>query len=127
MIKDPKIPANYQTVMPYLILKDAQRFIDFTQEAFNATATAKVMREERIIMHGEVMVNDSTIMFADATGEFNVQTSGLFVYVNNADETYQKAIEAGAVMVTPLSDQPYGRSGGVKDPCGNTWWITSVK
>ena len=53
--------------------------------------------------------------------------AGLFIYVEDADETYKKAIEEGATVVTTLSDQAYGRSGGVKDPFGNTWWITAAK
>ena len=125
MPKDPKIPANYQTVMPYLIIKDAAKFIDFTEKVFGATRGHKAMRDENVIMHGEVMIGESTIMFADATEQFQTQTAGMFVYVSNADEAYQKAINEGATVVTPLSDQPYGRSGGVKDPFGNTWWITS--
>ena len=127
MTINPKIPANYQTVMSYLILKDAQKFIDFTQHLFDATVTSKMMRDEKIIMHAEIMINEITIMLADATDDFKIQTTGLFVYVDDADKSYKKAIEAGAAVVTPMSDQPYGRSGGVLDPCGNTWWITSVK
>lgn len=53
--------------------------------------------------------------------------AGLFVYVSNADETYNKALEAGATVKTALSDQQYGRSGGVTDPFGNIWWLTAVK
>ena len=125
MPKDPKIPANYQTVMPYLIIKDAAKFITFTENVFAATQGHKAMRDENAIMHGEVVIGESIIMFADATEQFQIQNAGMFVYVADADEAYQKAIDEGASIVSPLSDQPYGRSGGVKDPFGNTWWITS--
>jgi uncharacterized glyoxalase superfamily protein PhnB len=73
------------------------------------------------------MIGESTIMFADVTDKYKTQTAGLFVYVDNADETFKNAIEEKATIITPVSDQPYGRSGGVTDPFGNTWWITSVK
>jgi uncharacterized glyoxalase superfamily protein PhnB len=66
-------------------------------------------------------------MFADTTEKITSQTAGLFIYVDNADETFKMAIEEGATVVSEVSDHPYGRSGGVKDPFGNTWWITSVK
>ena len=125
MSKEPAIPTNYQTVMPYLIVQDAAKFITFTERVFGATHGHMAMRDESVIMHGEVVIGGSTIMFADATEQFQVQTAGLFVYVSNANEAYNKAVEEGAVAVTPLSDRPYGRSGGVKDPFGNTWWITS--
>ena len=129
MNKNPKIRDGYQTVMPYLILKDAQQFIDFTERVFDAqeNKSNRHMRGENIIMHSEIMIGDSTIMFADSTEQFQPRTTGLFVYVDNADEIYEKAIDNGAKVVTELSDQPYGRSGGVEDPFGNTWWITSVK
>ena len=120
-----KVPDNYQTVMPYLILKEASRFIEFTSKVFGATQTPNIFRDENIIMHGEIVIDDSTIMFADASDEFEPQTAGLFVYVDNADDTCQKAINAGGEVVRALSDQPYGRTCGVKDPCGNTWWITT--
>lgn len=127
MKKDTKIPANYQTVMPYLIIKDATKFIAFTKKVFDATLAYKTMRDENIIMHAEIMIGESTIMFADATEKFKPRPAGLFVYVANADETYKIAIESGATIITELSDQPYGRSGGVTDSFGNSWWITSVK
>ncbi len=126
MPKNSKIPENYQTVMPYLIVKNASEFILFTQKVFEAKEIHKAMRDEHTIMHAEVMIGESTIMFADATEIYTTRTAGLFVYVNNADEAYKKAIEGGATIVTELSDQPYGRSGGVTDPFGNTWWITSI-
>lgn len=121
-----KIPQNYQRVMPYLILENASDFIGFTQKVFGAKETEKVMRDENTIMHAEVMIGESTIMFADATEKFKVSNSGLFVYVEDADETYKSALKNGGSVVTELANQPYGRSGGIKDPFGNIWWITSV-
>ena len=88
--------------------------------------TNKVMRDEKIIMHAEIRIGECTIMFADSTDEYTTRPAGLFVYVDNADETYKQAIEAGATSLTKLSNQPYGSSGGVTDPFGNTWWITSI-
>ncbi len=123
------VPEGYQTLMPYLILNNAQKFVDFTEKVFNATENKsnRHMRDENIIMHSEVTIGGSTIMFADSTEQFPPRTTGLFVYVDNADDTYKQAIDNGAKVLTELSDQPYGRSGGVEDPFGNTWWITSVK
>ena len=118
-------PKDYQQVMPYLIIQNATGFIDFMKEVFDATEKVKHMRDENIIMHGEVLVGESVIMFADATAAFAPRTSGMFVYVANADAAYDKALKAGAVSIMPVSDQPYGRSGGVTDPFGNTWWITT--
>lgn len=127
MTKDPGIPANYQTVMPYLILKDAADFILFAENVFGAKQTYKTMRDEKTIMHAEIMVGECTIMIADATEKYPPQPGGLFVYVKDADETFRIAIKAGAKTLTEPSDQPYGRSGGVTDPSGNSWWFVSIK
>ena len=123
-----KIPNGHQTIMPYLILSGAEKFIEFTRKVFNANETFKKLREDgKTIMHSEIQIGGSTIMFADTTEQIKEQTAGLFIYVENADETYKKAIDEGANTVMELSDQEYGRTCGVKDPFGNTWWITTVK
>ena len=124
-----KTPKGYQTVMPYLIVDGAANFIDFTKKVFNAVEKEEMrsMRDEKTIQHSEIMIGDSTIMFADSTENYKSSTAGLFIYVENADKTYQKAIDEGATTIMELSDQDYGRTCGVKDPFGNVWWITSVK
>jgi|SRR6185312_2023699 len=121
------IPENYQTVMPYLILPNAARFISFTEKVFGAKEKLKYMRDVATIMHAEIMIGGSTIMLADATEEFKTSTAGLFIYVENADETFAKAMNEGATVVREIADQDYGRSGGIKDPFGNVWWITTPK
>ncbi|MEP6949231.1 MAG: VOC family protein [Ginsengibacter sp.] len=126
MAKNSKIPDNYQTVMPYLIVKNGTQFITFMQKVFDAEETHKSIRDEHTIMHAEIMIGGSTIMLADSTEKFNVRTGGFFIYVDDGDETFKKAIDAGATIVTEMADQTYGRSGGVEDPFGNVWWITSV-
>lgn len=122
-----KVPEGNQTVMPYLIVNGAVQFIEFTKSVFNAVENEKrrSMRDEETIRHSEIMIGDSTIMFADSTGTFAPHTAGLFIYVENADKTFKKAIDHGAEVVMDLSDQDYGRTCGVKDPFGNVWWITS--
>ena len=57
-------PKDYQQVMPYLIIQNATGFIDFMKDVFDATEKVKHMRDENIIMHGEVLVGESVIMFA---------------------------------------------------------------
>jgi uncharacterized glyoxalase superfamily protein PhnB len=124
-----KVPDGYQTVTPYLIVKGATAFVDFTKKVFNAVENEQMryMRDEKTVMHSEIKIGDSTIMFADSTEKYQPRGAGLFVYVDNADETFKKALAEGAAIVTDLSDQSYGRTGGVSDLFGNTWWITSVK
>jgi PhnB protein len=121
-----KIPEGYQAVMPYLVVTGAISFSTFMQNVFDAKEIHKQMRPEGGVRHAQVNVSGSTIMFADATEQFPVNSAGLFIYVQNADEAYQKALDEGATSIMPPADQDYGRSCGVTDPFGNTWWITSV-
>ena len=119
------IPTGYQQVMPYLIIKGAAEFINFMKDVFAAEEKMRHMRDEQIIMHAELTVGECAIMLADATPAFEPRTGGFFIYVADADATYALAIATGAKAISEISDQPYGRSGGVIDPFGNTWWITT--
>ena len=121
------IPENHQTVMPYLMLVGTSSFIEFCREVFGAELLFTRMREDgETLMHGELQIGGSTIMFAEATIEWSPQKANLFVYVENADETYQKALEMGASSIMSPSNQDYGRACGVSDPFGNIWWVTSI-
>jgi PhnB protein len=120
------IPDGYQQVMPYLIVKNANQFSEFVKMVFNGKEVNRHMRDEKIIMHAELKIGDSIIMFAEAVDPWKPQNAGMFIYVENADETFQVAINHGAEVLMQPANQPYGRSCGVKDPFGNIWWITSV-
>ncbi|HZY39997.1 MAG TPA: VOC family protein [Mucilaginibacter sp.] len=121
-----KIPEGYQQIMPYLIVKNAASFFEFTQKVFGAAERYKAMRDETLIMHAEISIGGSVIMFADATEHYPERPAGMFIYVDDCDGVYKKAIENGAISVTEPGDQSYGRSAGVCDPFGNTWWLTSI-
>lgn len=111
--------------MPYLMMEDAAGFIDFIKTVFDAEMTHQDIRGD-IIGHCEANINGSTIMFSNSRDEWKPATANMFVYVPDADASYAKAIAAGATSVMEIADQEYGRSGGVTDPHGNVWWITSV-
>lgn len=122
-----EIAQGHQAVMPYLMVENARKFTEFCQKVFNAQLRFSRLREDNItVMHSEIQISGCTIMFCDATDQWKVETSNLFIYVEDVDETFQKAIEAGAAIVSEIANQDYGRSGGVKDPFGNVWWITSI-
>jgi PhnB protein len=46
------------------------------------------------------------------------------LYVTDPDGSYAQALAAGARSVMPVSDEPYGRVGGVEDAVGNQWFFT---
>jgi PhnB protein len=125
-MKTLNIPEGYQCVMPYLIIENAAAFLDFTQKVFGAVEKHKAMRDEKLIRHGEISIDGSIIMFADATEQFKQQPTSFFIYVDDCDAVYQKALANGATTKSEPADQQYGRSAGVNDAFGNTWWITAI-
>ena len=125
-MKTLNIPEGYPQLMPYLIIENAAAFFAFTKNVFGAQERYKAMRTETLIMHGEISIGSSVIMFADATEQFKKQTAGMFLYVDDCDNVYQKAIANGATTAMEPADQSYGRSAGINDPFGNTWWITTA-
>ena len=122
------LPDHYQTVMPYLIVQHAGGLKQFMLDVFGGRELRTVHREgETGIMHAEVQIGDSTIMFGDASDQWPPVTAGLYINVADADATYALALSKGAESIMAPVDQPYGRSGGVQDPYGNVWWITTPK
>ena len=121
-----KIPEGYQRLMPYLRVKGADGFLSFMQKVFGAIEKMKVMRDENTVMHAELQIGESTVMFSEITEEYTAFPASIFIYVDNADETYQKALKAGATSLKEPEDQEYGRSGGVADPYGNEWWVVTA-
>ena len=122
-----KNPSYYRTVMPYLIVRDASKLLSFVKEVFQAEVKMEHTDDTGRIVHAEIVIGDSTIMTGESNKDWKPQPGGLYINVDSADESYQKALDAGATTVMELSNQEYGRTCGILDPSGNTWWITSVQ
>jgi len=73
-------------------------------------------------MHGELRIGEAVVMFADVTEQFATRPSGIFIYVENTDETYKKAMKEGSISLMEPGQQPYGYTCGFRDPFGNDWW-----
>lgn len=122
------IPPGYHSVTPYLIVRDAAAMFDFYTRAFHATEIMRVPTPDgAAFMHCEIKIGDSPIMFSDAKKLTGEPDASLMLYVEDADATYKQAIAAGAKVISPMEDKEYGRTGGVKDPSGYSWWITTHK
>lgn len=120
-------PEGYPSVSPYLVVEGAQRVIDFLERAFGATALRRYDRPDGSIMHAEVRIDDSVVMIADAGGAWPAYPSSLHVYVPDADATYRRALEAGGTSIQEPQQKEGDpdRRGGVKDPGGNSWWMST--
>lgn len=119
-------PKGYHSLTPYLVVEGASRLIEFLEEVFDAEQKELMPAPGNRIGHAELRIGDSVVMLGDAGGPHAPMPAMLYVYVDDVDATYQRALAAGATQVQPVADQFYGdRSGGVKDPCGNLWWIAT--
>ncbi len=122
------IPEGFHTVTPYIVVEGVPKLIDFLKQAFEAKEINRHAQPDGTIMHAEVKIGDSIVMMGEARGEHKPMPSMLYLYVKDADAVYKRAVQAGATSVMEPADQFYGdRSGGVKDLCGNQWWIATHK
>jgi len=118
-----KIPEQYLPVMPYLIIKDAKAFTTFMADVFGATEQELVLRDEHLIMHGELKMGDAVIMYADATEKFGERPAGMFIYVESVDDIYKNAMSKGVKSLMLPTKMEYGYTAGFEDNWGNQWWI----
>jgi uncharacterized glyoxalase superfamily protein PhnB len=121
-----KLPAGHQAVMPYLILKGADKFIEFATNVFSAALAAKHLTNDNKIMHAEILIEGTTIMIGDSGEQWSIRPASLYIYSNDVDGTYEKALNNGGKTIMPVEEKPYGRTCGVEDAFGNVWWITSL-
>ncbi len=120
------IPEGYHTITPYLIVDDIKELLAFLQAAFDADVTERIEMPDGSVSHAEARIGDSRVMMGQARDEWKAQSAMLYLYVEDADATYQRALEAGAVSVQEPHDEFYGdRNAGVKGPQGNHWWIAT--
>ncbi len=123
----PYKPEGYPSVSAYVMVNGAQRVIDFLKKTFDATELRRFDSPDGSIMHVEVKIEDSVVMLSDGGGSFPAFPVWLHVYVPDVDATYRRALAAGGVSAQEpqqKKDDP-DRRGGVKDPSGNTWWIST--
>jgi uncharacterized glyoxalase superfamily protein PhnB len=120
------IPEGYHAVTPYLVVQGVPKLLDFLKQAFGAHEIMRMPRPDGTIMHAEVRIGDSAVMMGEAMGDHKPRPSCLYLYVEDADATYRRALQAGATSTMEPADQFYGdRNAGVADPVGNEWWIAT--
>ena len=120
------VPEGLQTVTPYLVVDNAAKLIEFIKNAFDGRVSFISNRDENKIMHATVSIGTSTIMISDTMEGMEPHTAMLYVYLEDADGVFKKAIDAKATSVQEPKTEFYGdRAGAVKDEWGNVWWIAT--
>jgi PhnB protein len=120
-------PFDLHTITPYLIVSDVKTLIEFLSRIFPVTRRGDIhYRDDGSVRHAEVKIGDSVLMMGEPEGTIKAMRSALYVYVQNCDEAYVKALEAGANPLAPPADYPHGdRYAGIRDPWANIWWLVT--
>ncbi|MBI1747544.1 MAG: VOC family protein [Acidobacteria bacterium] len=131
------IPEGYHTITPYIVVRDAARAIDFYKRAFGALELMRSLSPDgKSIMHAELKIGDSIFMLNDEFPAWKVlspeslggSSTTLYLYVADADATYNQAVAAGATVAMPIMDAFWGdRCGQIVDPFGHKWSVATHK
>ena len=130
--KAQAIPKGYHTVTPSLVVDGAAKALDFYKKALEAEEVMRFPGPDGSIMHAEIRIGDSRIMLGDEMPEqggrgpksYGGTPVSFFVYRENVDAAWKRAVEAGGKPIMPLADQFWGdRAGCFEDPFGHHWWL----
>ncbi len=130
------IPAGYHTVTPHLTIKNGAKALEFYKKAFGATEVYRLMMPDGRLGHAEIRLGDSMIMLGDEFPEYGGKAPdtlggspvNIYLYVEDVDAFFKRALAAGAKERKPVMDQFYGdRSGQLEDPFGHLWWVATHK
>ena len=115
---------TYRTVTPYLVVSDADAELAFLKAAFGGAELNCQRNPDNRVMHAEIKIGDSLVMLGQAGGRWAPRSAALYLWVEDVDATYARALRAGATSESEPEDKPYGhRNAGVIDQNDVTWWI----
>ena len=130
-------PDGYHTATPHITVKDANKAIDYYKKAFGAQVIVNMPGPGgKGVMHAEIKIGDSIIMLGEempgmaqkSPQSLGGVTSSLYLYVDDADSVYNKAVSSGGAARGPMQDMFWGdRVGRVADPFGQEWSIATHK
>jgi PhnB protein len=107
---------TYGTVTPYLVVPDADAELAFLKAAFGGTEANCQRNPDNTVMHAEIRIGDSLVMLGQAGGPWKPRPAALYLWVEDVDATYARALQAGATSESEPEDKPYGhRNAGVID------------
>lgn len=130
------IPEGFHSVTPHLVFRDTAKAIDFYKRALGAQELNRMEGPDGKIGHAELKIGDSVIFLADEFPQADCKapqtlggtTCSLFLYVEDVDTSFQKAVAAGAKTSMPVADMFWGdRYGVLTDPFGHSWGLATHK
>src|SRR5688572_8101245 len=126
------VPDGYHTLTPALMMENAGQAIDWYRKALGVEEVNRFVGPDGKIMHAELKIGDSRFTVGEVmNGQKGPKAIGgspasLWVYVENSDALFDKAVSAGGKVHMPMADQFWGdRAGAFTDPAGYVWWIAT--
>jgi PhnB protein len=120
------IPDGFHTVTPYFSVQGVPSLIEFFKRAFDAIEIGRAVHPDGTVLNATVRIGDSSVMLGEIPEGRQPMLAMLYMYVDDADAVYERAMQAGGTSVMKPIDHSYGdRAGAVKDPSGNEWWIAT--
>jgi PhnB protein len=128
------VPDNFHTATPSLVVRNAAKAIDFYKKAFGAEELMRMPSPDGKIMHAEIKIGDSIIFLSDeipnmggkAPESVGAYTGGIYLYVPDVDEVFQRAVDAGGKPTGSVNDMFWGdRVGHFVDPFGHAWTVST--
>jgi PhnB protein len=134
MKADHAIPQGFHTVTPSLFVRNAAQAIDFYKKALGAEERMRMAGASGRIDHAELTIGDSIIFLSEENPAFGTKSpetlggasGALYLYVEDVDQAFQRAIDAGGKARMPVADMFWGdRAGNFVDPFGHSWTLST--
>lgn len=132
MAKVKPIPDGFHSITPYLVIKGADRAIEYYKKAFGATEIMRMEAPDGKVGHAELKIGDSIFMLGEEMPQTGYRAPqgaspvGLMLYVNDVDHVFKQAVAAGGRVDKEIKDQFWGdRNGSVYDPFGHLWTVAT--
>ncbi|MGA7827012.1 MAG: VOC family protein [Geobacteraceae bacterium] len=129
------VPAGFHTITPYVVFKDSLKAIEFYRQALGSEVLFIMPGPKgKGVMHAEIRIGDSIIMMSDeyphepckSAESYGGSPVSFYLYVEDVDTAFEKALNAGALAHMPVQDMFWGdRIGSVKDPFGHSWTLAT--
>ena len=127
------VPKGLHTMTPQLTLDNAAATLEWYKKAFGADEISRNLGPDGKVMHAEVHIGNSAfycndVMMGQGPKGYGGSPASFWLYVEDSDALFKRAVDAGAKVMMPLEDQFWGdRAGAVTDPAGYNWWIATRK
>jgi PhnB protein len=130
------IPEGHHSLNTYIVVSDAARAIEFYKKAFGAVEMGRFPSPDGKIAHAEVKIGDSRLMLSDefpfgycrTPESLGGTSSNLWIYAEDVDSMFHRAVQAGATVKSPPQDMFWGdRTAHLADPFGHMWTLATHK